>query len=33
VGNPIVATNNASFSYLTPTRSNVQQFYRVIHTP
>jgi hypothetical protein len=33
VGNPIVGTNNGSVSYLTPTRNNVQQFYRVIHTP
>jgi hypothetical protein len=33
VGPPIVATNNGSMSYLTPTRKNVQQFFRVVHTP
>jgi hypothetical protein len=33
VGNPIVATNNASVSYLTPTVGNVQQFFRVVQTP
>ena len=33
VGNPVVATNNASVSYLTPTVGNVQQFFRVVHTP
>jgi len=33
VGEPLVATNNAAFSYLTPTRGNLQQFFRVVHTP
>jgi hypothetical protein len=33
VGGAITATNNASMSYLTPTRRNVQQFFRVVHTP
>lgn len=33
VGAPIVATNSAAFSYLTPTRGNFQQFFRVIHAP
>jgi hypothetical protein len=33
VGTPIVATNNASVSYLTPTVGNVQQFFRVVQTP
>lgn len=32
VGTPIVATNNASMSYLTPTAGNVQQFFRVVET-
>jgi hypothetical protein len=32
VGNPIPGTGNA-VSYVTPTRSNLQQFYRVSHTP
>lgn len=32
VGNPIVATNTASMSYLTPTAGNVQQFFRVMQT-
>jgi len=30
VGNPIVATNTASMSYLTPTVGNMQQFFRVV---
>jgi hypothetical protein len=33
VGTPIVATNSASISYLTPTVGNVQQFFRVVQTP
>ena len=33
IGSPIVATNTASMSYLTPTRGTQQQFYRVVHTP
>jgi hypothetical protein len=33
VGSPIVATNSASVDYLTPTRGNVQQFFRVLVTP
>jgi hypothetical protein len=33
VGNPIFATNNGSVDYLTPTRGNVQQFFRVQITP
>jgi hypothetical protein len=33
IGSPIVATNTASMSYLTPTRGTLQQFYRVVHTP
>jgi hypothetical protein len=33
VGLPIVATNTASVSYLTPTVGNVQQFFRVVSTP
>jgi len=33
VGNPIVATNSASLSYLTPTVGNPQQFFRVVHNP
>ena len=32
VGAPIAGTGNP-VSYLTPTRNNVQQFYRVAHTP
>ncbi len=32
VGAPIVGTGTA-FSYVTPTRKNVQQFFRVSHTP
>ena len=32
VGNPIQGTGK-SFSYVTPTRQNVQQFYRVVVTP
>jgi hypothetical protein len=32
VGDPIPGTGNA-ISYVTPTRSNLQQFYRVSHTP
>lgn len=32
VGTPIPGTGE-SISYVTPTRSNAQQFYRVIHTP
>lgn len=32
VGNPIAGTGS-SISYLTPTRHNAQQFYRVLHTP
>jgi hypothetical protein len=32
VGNPIVGTGT-SFSYLTATRTNVQQYFRVSHTP
>jgi len=33
IGNPIVTTNNTSVSYLTPTKGNVQQFFRVVATP
>jgi cytochrome c553 len=38
VGEPILATNNSSMSYLTPTRSPsggpiLQQYFRVMHTP
>jgi hypothetical protein len=33
VGAPMLATNTAAFSYLTPTRGNLQQFFRVVHTP
>jgi len=33
VGNPIVATNTASMSYLTPTVGTPQQFFRVAHNP
>ena len=33
VGNPIVATNAATMSYLTPTHGTLQQYYRVVHTP
>ncbi|MGA2749019.1 MAG: hypothetical protein ABSG59_09610 [Verrucomicrobiota bacterium] len=33
IGGPIVATNTGSFSYLTPTRDNVQQFFRVAVVP
>jgi hypothetical protein len=33
VGSPILATNTASMSYLTPTVGNLQQFFRVVHTP
>jgi hypothetical protein len=33
VGSAIVATNSASMSYLTPTRNNLQQYFRVVHTP
>ena len=33
IAGPIVATNNASMSYLTPTQGNLQQFFRVVHTP
>jgi hypothetical protein len=32
VGDPIAGTGQ-SISYVTPTRSNAQQFYRVVHTP
>jgi hypothetical protein len=32
VGDPIPGTGTA-ISYVTPTRQNVQQFYRVQHTP
>jgi hypothetical protein len=32
VGNPIPGTGNA-ISYVTPTRHNVQQYYRVVHSP
>jgi nitrate reductase cytochrome c-type subunit len=32
IGAPIAGTGQ-SISYLTPTRNNVQQFYRVMHTP
>jgi hypothetical protein len=32
VGEPIVATNNGSISYLTPTVGNLQQFFRVVST-
>ncbi len=32
IGNPILGTGN-SFSYLTPTRNNVQMFFRVITNP
>ncbi|MCU0782988.1 MAG: hypothetical protein MUF81_02870 [Verrucomicrobia bacterium] len=32
VGSPIAGTGQ-SISYVTPTRSNAQQFYRVVHTP
>jgi hypothetical protein len=32
VGTPIAGTGSA-VSYLTPTRKNVQQFFRVVHTP
>jgi hypothetical protein len=30
---PLVATNTASMSYLTPTVGNMQQFFRVVHNP
>ncbi len=30
---PIVATNTASMSYLTPTVGNLQQYFRVVHNP
>lgn len=33
IGAPIVATNTATVSYLTPTRHNAQQFFRVTHNP
>jgi hypothetical protein len=33
VGSPILATNSASMSYLTPTRGNLQQYFRVWHNP
>jgi hypothetical protein len=33
VGPPMVASNTASMSYLTPTAGNVQQFFRVVETP
>lgn len=33
VGTPIVATNTASMSYLTPMQGNVQQYFRVVETP
>jgi hypothetical protein len=33
VGNPIVATNTASMSYLTPTAGKFQQFFRVVSSP
>jgi len=34
VGSSILATTNGSMSYLTPTHgNNMQQFYRVVHTP
>ena len=32
IGGPIAGTGQ-SISYVTPTRSNAQQFYRVAHTP
>ena len=32
VGSPIVATNTASVSYLTPTVGNLQQYFRVVST-
>jgi len=32
VGSPMAGTGT-TISYLTPTRSNTQQFYRVVHTP
>ncbi len=32
VGSPLVATNTASMSYLTPTAGNVQQYFRVVET-
>jgi hypothetical protein len=32
VGDPIVATNSSSVSYLTPTVGNVQQYFRVVQT-
>jgi hypothetical protein len=32
VGSPIAGTDS-TISYVTPTRSNAQQFYRVVHTP
>jgi hypothetical protein len=32
VGNPLPGTGN-SISYLTPTRNNVQMFFRVLHNP
>ena len=32
IGGPIAGTGQ-SISYVTPTRSNAQQFYRVVHTP
>jgi hypothetical protein len=33
IGGPIVATNTASVSYLTPTVGNVQQYFRVVSSP
>jgi hypothetical protein len=33
LGEPIVATNTASMSYLTPTQGNLQQYFRVLHNP
>jgi hypothetical protein len=33
VGYPILAATNGSASYVTPTRKNVQQFFRVMHSP
>jgi hypothetical protein len=33
VGNPITATTTGSMSFLTPTRNNKMQFYRVAHSP
>jgi hypothetical protein len=33
IGNPIVATNSGTMSYLTPTHGTLQQYYRIAHTP